>query len=93
MKYVWEEEDLKAGRWFYRTNSSTAHKLGFTNESKKRSEGKKWVYVSITDGMTSNAKTNDEMLKILNEKYRPLPQHKLIEFIEELRFINENGNL
>lgn len=96
MKYIWEEEDIKCGRFVYRKggNYSTAYKIGFASwvkNGKKKGEGH-YVLIAITDGMVTMPVTKKEMVKSFNETNKaPLPFEKLNEFITHLRCQGEGS--
>ncbi len=91
MKFIWEPDDIKAGRYYYRNDkghgadigylASVTHKIGwtFTNEL---DDPAKNVAISITDGMVTPPKTREEFAVMLNEGgYVPLHTDRLIEII------------
>jgi hypothetical protein len=66
MKFTWEPEDIQAGVVVSHRNEKGEHYiLGYQGMSAGK-ENKRWVKVSLRDGMTSDRKTPHEMAEFLN---------------------------
>lgn len=98
MKYVWEDKDIKVGRYFClepldKVRPSTIHKIGYLNFSVKQSESTDTVYVAvaITDGLVWGPfTTKREFVDVLNENgYIPAHHGDVVKCIKSLRNINE----
>lgn len=96
MKYTWEEEDIKPGRYFYRNDkghggdlgylASVTHKIGFSTEAKGDGPGdRRYVAIAMTDGCVGECCTKAEFADMLNKGgYVPLRTDRLVEIIESL---------
>lgn len=96
MKFIWEEDDITPGRYYYRNDgpradlgylASVTHKIGFlAGESSSAC----YVSVSVCDGMVTKPKTKAELAASLNEgAYVPLSSDRLVQIIGHLRAQNE----
>lgn len=96
MKFIWEAEDIKPGRYYYRNDkghgadlgylASVTHKIGFSTEAKGDGDGdRRYVAISMTDGLVCPCQTKQEFAEMLNEgKYIPLRTDRLLEIIASL---------
>jgi hypothetical protein len=91
MKFIWEAEDIKPGRYYYRNDkghgadmgylASVTHKIGWRADASIESEDH-YVSIAITDGMVTKLKTKQEFADMLNEgEYVPLNTERLLEII------------
>ena len=91
IKYIWEEEDIIAGRWIKRqgVDFSTAYKIGYAFPKpltdRDYEETRRYVLIAITDGMVTSPQTKKEMAELLTKDNRiPLEYLELIGMIAEL---------
>ena len=94
MRYIWEEKDIIAGRIVCKPNTATktldrsfnpdgwtakwTFKIGYNPAL----GAKKYVFISMTDGMISKPHTAKEMVASLNEdEMIPMPHAWLIKTI------------
>jgi hypothetical protein len=98
MKFIWEPEDIKCGRYYYKGDSgnhsdigylaSVTQKIGYVANSP--SSGKRLVGISITDGMVGQEYTREEFAKMLNDNsYVPLHTSHLVQIIAHCAEQNE----
>ena len=100
VKYTWEKEDIKAGRYVIRNSSpygsdnisyaaSCCSKIGWRADV---SGDKKYVLISIEDGMVLKEHTKDELVDKFNREdngYRPVTNKELLVMITFLETLNE----
>lgn len=101
MKFIWDADDIKPGRFYYRNDSarvdmgylaSVTHKIGYRADATSHDDdsGRRYVAISMTDGCVCMPHTKQEFADILNEgKYVPLRNERLIEIIAYQRNQNE----
>ena len=107
MKYIWEEKDIIAGRIVCKPNPNTATKVlerSFTPDGwtakwtfkigyNPALGSKKYVFISMTDGMISKPKTVKEMVDSLNEDgLIPMPHTWLIKTFNFMEGSYEGNN-
>jgi len=92
MKYTWEPDDIKPGRYYGRASkhedlgylATVIHKIGFDPRCDLP------VSISIADGMVIGYAGKSAMAKALNDGgYIPIRTEQLIRVIEHLRKQNE----
>lgn len=91
MKFIWEEDDIKPGRYYYRNDSakvdmdylaSVTNKIGYRADTVSEDGNERYVGISMTDGFVCLPYTKREFADMLNEgKYVPLRTERLIEII------------
>lgn len=96
MKFIWEAEDIKPGRYYYRCGkgfganlsylASVTHKIGFSTEAKGTDDAdRRYVAISMTDGCVCQCHTKQEFADMLNKgEYVPLRTDRLLEIIASL---------
>ena len=101
MKFLWEAEDIKPGRYYYRNDkgrgadlgylSSVTHKIGYSTGAKAKDDGMtRYVAISITDGCVCQTLTKQEFADMLNRGgYVPLRTERLLEIIAHCKNQNE----
>lgn len=79
MKYIWEEKDIKYGRFIYLLRglnemsendfySDRIYQIGYINESSTKDDERGGVcLISISDGMVMESFSKKDMTKELNE--------------------------
>lgn len=96
MKFIWEEDDIKPSRYYYRNDkghganlgylASVTHKIGFSTEAKAEGDAdRRYVSISMTDGCVCQPHTKREFADMLNKGgYIPLRTDRLLEIIASL---------
>lgn len=98
MKYIWEESDIEVGRYFYLANNSknvdslagSTYKIGFLQIENGPIDEKRYVSISIADGMVWGPFDKSEFAEMLNKNsYIPAKHNKLLKVFDSLREVNE----
>lgn len=104
MKYIWEAEDIKPGRYYYRDDqpaldgtapelsylASVTHKIGFASFVDPGPDREKYVSISMTDGLVCEPQTKEAFAEMLNSgRYVPLRTDRLVQIIAHCARQNE----
>lgn len=83
MKYIFEENDVKAGTYFLRRgikNITYLEKVGFVDIETEQ----KYCLISMTDGFVVKFDNKKTLAKYLNEeRYTPITLYDVINLIRE----------
>jgi hypothetical protein len=73
MKFIWEENDIKAGTKYSREGLNEVWMIGYMSDFDWNDAKRRHVHVSMEDGMVTTPYNRAEMASMLNEgKYVPL---------------------
>lgn len=98
MKYIWEEDDIKVGRFVCKPNPNPeskftpcgwtvkwTSKIGYINFHTGGKDDKNYVIINIGDGRVSSGMAKEELVEYLNkEPLIPMPQDWIIATMEFL---------